>query len=133
MVREFGLSAELGPVGYPLGGSAFLGEGGAEFTSRPFAERTQAVIDVEVARLLREAEHRATAILTDHRPVLDELIALLLAEETVDGAVVYRLAGRAEPKSGAARTVAPERADARRQVPAGGAPGGDGDATRPAP
>jgi cell division protease FtsH len=123
MVREFGLSAELGPVGYPLGGSAFLGPGGAEFSSRPFAEQTQAVIDAEVARLLRGAEHRATAILTAHRPVLDQLVALLLAEETVDGSVVYRLAGRPEPTSGAARTVAPGRAGIERQPPTSGTSG----------
>ena len=129
MVREFGLSAELGPVGYPLGGSAFLGEGGAEFSTRPFAEQTQAVIDAEVARLLREAEHRAKAILTEHRPVLDELVALLQTEETVDGSVVYRLAGRPEPTSGAARTVAPERDHVERRPPTSGASdAGDGTA-----
>src|SRR5262249_46769656 len=57
MVREFGLSAALGPVGYPEGGSVFLG-GGAGMSSRPFAEATQAEIDSEVSRLLREAEER---------------------------------------------------------------------------
>ena len=29
MVREFGLSSTLGPVGYPSGGSVFLGGGGS--------------------------------------------------------------------------------------------------------
>src|SRR6202034_569266 len=56
MVREFGLSPALGPVGYPEGGSVFLsGGGGQGMSSRPFAEETQATIDREVARLLREA------------------------------------------------------------------------------
>src|ERR1019366_5571703 len=45
MVREFGLSPAVGPVGYPVGGSMFLGEGGGAFSSRPFAEQTQAAID----------------------------------------------------------------------------------------
>ena len=67
MVREFGLSPSLGPVGYPLGGSVFLGGGGTEFSSRPFAEETQAAIDSEVARLLREAEQRAVETLRAHR------------------------------------------------------------------
>ena len=133
MVREFGLSAELGPVGYPLGGSAFLGPGGAEFSSRPFAEQTQAVVDAEVARLLREAEHRATSILTAHRPVLDELVALLLADETVDGSVVYRLAGRPEPSSGAPRTVAPERAGLERSPPTSGTSSAGDDTALPNP
>jgi len=109
MVREFGLSDRLGPVGYPLGGSSFLGSGGVEFSSRPFAEQTQALIDAEVSRLLREAEQRAVGILTGHRAVLDQLVALLVAEETVDGSVVYRLAGRPEPQEGAGMTVAPGR------------------------
>ncbi|MGA8296081.1 MAG: ATP-dependent zinc metalloprotease FtsH, partial [Acidimicrobiales bacterium] len=59
MVREFGLSSTLGPVGYPTGGSAFLGPGGEGFSSRPFAEETQAEIDKEVSRLVSEAEKRA--------------------------------------------------------------------------
>ncbi len=110
MVREFGLSDAVGPVGYPSGGSVFLGGGSAGFSSRPFAEQTQAAVDAEVARLLREAEHRAVAVLTEHRPVLDKLVALLLANETVDGSEVYALAGVPEPVSGEGMTVAPERA-----------------------
>src|ERR1035438_3498838 len=59
MIREFGLSAAIGPVGYPEGGSVFLGGAGPGMSSRPFAEATQAKIDGEVARLLREAEATA--------------------------------------------------------------------------
>jgi cell division protease FtsH len=94
MVREFGLSDKLGPIGYPEGGSVFLGPGGPGMSSRPFAEATQAEIDKEVSRLLRQAEERAIALLRDHRPELDSLVSLLLEKETVDGADVYRLAGR---------------------------------------
>jgi cell division protease FtsH len=93
MVREYGLSAKLGPIGYPEGGSVFLG-GGAPMSSRPFAEATQAEIDMEVSRLLREAEERAVSLLKEHRGVLDSLVSELLEKETVDGSVVYRLAGR---------------------------------------
>ena len=93
MVREFGLSKTLGPVGYPEGGSVFLGGGGPGMSSRPFAEATQAEIDREVAMLLREAEKRAVELLTEHRSVLDALTNLLLEDETVDGSEVYRLAG----------------------------------------
>ncbi len=35
MVREFGLSATLGPVGYPSGGSVYLGGGGASSRAGP--------------------------------------------------------------------------------------------------
>src|SRR5260221_10439835 len=98
MVREFGLSDKLGPIGYPQGGSVFLGGGGNGFTSRPFAESTQAAIDAEVARLLREAEQTAVGLIKTHREMLAELVELLLERETVDGAEVYRIAGRPVPE-----------------------------------
>jgi cell division protease FtsH len=112
MVREFGLSKTLGPVGYPEGGSVFLGGGGPGMSSRPFAEATQAEIDREVAMLLREAEKRAVELLTEHRSVLDALTNLLLEDETVDGSEVYRLAGLPDrsalpPSVAVPATVAP--------------------------
>ena len=114
MVREFGLSKTLGPVGYPEGGSVFLGGGGPGMSSRPFAEATQAEIDREVAMLLREAEKRAVELLTEHRSVLDALTDLLLEDETVDGSEVYRLAGLPDrsatpPSVARPATVAPRR------------------------
>jgi cell division protease FtsH len=99
MVREFGLSKTLGPIGYPEGGSVFLGGGGAPYSSRPFAEATQAEIDNEVSALLRDAEKRAIALLTAHRGELDSLVDLLLEKETVDGKDVYRIAGQPDRSS----------------------------------
>src|SRR5690349_12433344 len=99
MVREFGLSKALGPVGYPEGGSVFLGGGGAPMSSRPFAEATQAEIDKEVAALLRQAEQRAVSLRTDNRSKLDALTNSLLEMETVDGSEVYRIAGRPDRSS----------------------------------
>jgi len=98
MVREFGLSPKLGPVGYPEGGSVFLGGGGAAMSSRPFAESTQATIDSEVSRLLREAEQRAVDLIRAHRPELEQLVDLLLEQETVDGSAVYRIVGKPVPE-----------------------------------
>jgi cell division protease FtsH len=96
MIREFGMSPVLGPVGYPEGGSVFLGGGGPGMSSRPYAEATQAAIDGEVSKLLRQAEDRAVKLLQAHRPELDSLVDLLLERETVDGSDVYRLAGRSD-------------------------------------
>jgi cell division protease FtsH len=98
MIREFGLSPALGPVGYPEGGSVFLGGGGSALSSRPFAEATQAIIDGEVARLLREAEQTAVGLIRAHRAELGRIVQLLLEKETVDGAEVYRIAGRPVPE-----------------------------------
>jgi cell division protease FtsH len=111
MVREFGLSKKLGPVGYPDGGSVFLGGGGPGMSSRPFAEATQAEIDREVADLLRQAENRAVELLKGHREQLNSLVGLLLEKETVDGKDVYRLAGQSDrsptPSATTPATVAP--------------------------
>jgi cell division protease FtsH len=98
MVREFGLSPALGPVGYPEGGSVFLGGGGSGLSSRPFAEDTQAKIDSEVARLLREAEQSAVNTIRSHHYELGQLVSLLLETETVDGSEVYRIVGRPVPQ-----------------------------------
>ncbi len=115
-VRLGGRAVELvclGPVGYPQGGSMFLGSGGGGLSSRPIAEATQAAIDAEVARLLREAEERASDLLGNHRGELDRLVDLLLEDETVDGTAVYQLAGLPTPgETAAATTMAPRRAAA---------------------
>jgi len=114
MVREFGLSSKLGPVGYPEGGSVFLGGGGGPgLSSRPFAESTQAQIDAEVSRLLREAEERAVSLIRAHHDELCRLAGLLLEKETVDGDEVYRLLGRPVPERHPdAQQIAPARVGA---------------------
>jgi cell division protease FtsH len=69
-------------------------------SSRPYAEATQAEIDKEVSKLLRDAEDRAIKLLQTHRSELDALVGLLLKRETVDGADVYRLADRPDRSPG---------------------------------
>ena len=98
MVREYGLSDKVGPVGYPEGGSVFLGGGSSGFSSRPFAESTQAAIDAEVARLLRQAEQTAVELIRAHKDMLDRLVERLLEHETVDGDEVYRIVGKPTPR-----------------------------------
>lgn len=89
MVREYGMSRALGPVGFAQEPPGYLGA--HERLSRPYAEATQRLIDEEVATLLREAEQRAAELLTRHRTALDRLTALLLERETVDGEDVRRV------------------------------------------
>jgi cell division protease FtsH len=91
MIREFGMSPALGPVGFASGSPLYLGS--EEVKSRPYAEATQRVIDEEVATLLRDAEQRATATLTHHRRALDRLTKLLLERETIDGTTVDDILG----------------------------------------
>ncbi len=113
MVREFGLSPVLGPVGYPEGGSVFLGGGGPGLSSRPFAEETQAKIDAEVSAMLSRAEKRAVQLLNENQAKLRRLVDLLLANETINGSDVYAIAGVPEPSGvDAGWTLAPQRAAA---------------------
>jgi cell division protease FtsH len=86
MVREYGLSAEMGPVAYPEPAARYLNASAAD---RPYADATQRLVDREVTRLLREAEERAMQVLEHNRAALTQLTDRLLDEETLDGSVVY--------------------------------------------
>ncbi|MCK2216908.1 ATP-dependent zinc metalloprotease FtsH [Actinomadura sp. ATCC 31491] len=87
MVRDFGLSGRLGPVGY--GSDSLVLDGGDDSPlRRGYSEHTQRLIDQEVALLLRTAEQRAAGLLRAHRAALDRLTGLLIEQETVDGDAV---------------------------------------------
>ena len=94
MVREFGLSPKIGPVGYTTqdepGGVPGL-------HGRPYADGTQANIDAEVARLLREAEDRAERCIIERREVFDRIVERLLDVEVVDGEEIYALLDKPMP------------------------------------
>jgi len=104
MVREYGMSERVGPVGLAGGSPMYLG--GEEVQRRPYAEETQRVIDEEVAGLLREAEQRALSLLGEHRAALDRLVESLLTYETVDGSQVLAAIGDAGTPEAAARVRA---------------------------
>jgi cell division protease FtsH len=87
MVREFGFSTEIGPIGYGPDGPSRDNP----FAGRVYAEATQRAIDREVARLLREAESRATGLLVDHLDLLHRAVDLLLERETVSGSELAAL------------------------------------------
>jgi cell division protease FtsH len=106
MVREFGMSERLGPVGFAEDSPQYLGQ--QQVTSRPYAESTQRVIDEEVEKLLHEADARAGSLLQAHRGALDKVIALLLEKETIDGSDVVAAVGA--PKEPEAPIVVGEAA-----------------------
>jgi cell division protease FtsH len=95
MIREFGMSARLGPIGYSDDSPQYLG--GQQTSSRPYAEDTQRVIDEEVERLLHEADERARSLLQTHRQALDQVVGLLLEKETIDGSEVEAAVGGRAP------------------------------------
>ncbi|HYL06744.1 MAG TPA: hypothetical protein VE075_11930, partial [Thermoanaerobaculia bacterium] len=88
MVCEWGMS-DLGPLSY---GSkeepVFLGR---DFAQRAdYSEDTALRIDREVSRIVQHAYVQATAVLTEHRDVLERLAQELLERESLDGEEVYR-------------------------------------------
>ena len=89
MVREWGMSAEIGPMAWGGGGQVFLGED--LMHTKDYSEDTSRVIDDEVEKILRAVETRALDVLTEHRGGLDAIAAALLEHETIDGATVGRL------------------------------------------
>ena len=93
MVREWGMSEEIGPMAWGSQGQVFLGED--LMHTRDYSEDTSRVIDDEVERILRGQEERALEVLTRHRGGLDAVAKALLAQESIDGLEVGRLVDEA--------------------------------------
>jgi cell division protease FtsH len=89
MVREWGMSEELGPMAWGSQGMVFLGED--LLHSRDYSEDTARVVDAEISRILRHQEERAIELLSHHRGGLDAVARGLLERETLDGEEVGRL------------------------------------------
>ncbi len=89
MVREWGMSGELGPMAWGSQGMVFLGED--LMHSRDYSEDTSRIIDAEVAKILLEQEKRAIEHLTRHRSGLEAVAHALLERETLDGSEVAAL------------------------------------------
>jgi Peptidase family M41 len=96
MVREWGMSDQIGPMAWGSQGQVFLGED--LMHSRDYSEDTSRVIDAEVERILRDQEERALEVLSRHRGGLDAVARALLDDETIDGATVGKLVDTAYGK-----------------------------------
>jgi cell division protease FtsH len=84
MVCNWGMSEELGPQQF--GNNQELMFLGREVSrEQNYSEETARRIDVEVARLLREAHTQALESVTTHRDKLEMIAERLLEHETIDG------------------------------------------------
>jgi len=86
MVVEYGMSTKVGPLSF--GSDGFRSAGGRPLFpgERPeFSDETARVIDEEVARLLREAQDKATEILDNDRENLRRLSDVLIEREVIEG------------------------------------------------
>jgi len=87
MVCDWGMSS-LGPLSFGAGDEpVFLGR---DFQNRAeYSDETARRIDAEVEQIVQAGHVRATAILTEHRAVLDHLAVELLEREVLEGDEVY--------------------------------------------
>jgi len=97
MVREWGMSARVGPMAWGQQGQVFLGED--LMHTRDYSDDTARVIDEEVERILREQQDRCRDVLRENRHGLDLVARALLGHETIEGTEVTRLLELAKPGS----------------------------------
>ncbi|CAN5800532.1 ATP-dependent zinc metalloprotease FtsH [soil metagenome] len=83
IVREYGMSEALGPIGYGSQQQVFLGEELSR--GNEYSEMTAEVIDREVQRILTSALDELVAQFEDLRPGLDAMADLLVEKESLTG------------------------------------------------
>ena len=97
MVAHWGMSDRVGPVAcHGSNEHPFLGRD--VYEQRDYGEHTAQVIDEEVTRILNEASHRATTLLSDNRDKLDKLAGELEDREMLDDTEVVAIVGPAVPR-----------------------------------
>ena len=89
MVREWGMSDEIGPMAWGSQNQVFLGEDIVQ--TRDYSDETARVIDEEIARILSEQQERCRRTLIEYRHGLDLVARALLEHETISGKEVERL------------------------------------------
>lgn len=89
MVREWGMSQEVGPMAWGSQGEVFLGEEIA--STRVYSDETARIIDEEVEKILRKQENRCRETLKANRQALDMVAQALLEHETIPGKEVVRI------------------------------------------
>jgi cell division protease FtsH len=92
MVRDYGMSGELGPVSLGEQGSPFL-QSAAIPELRSYSEQTARMVDAEIRRLTLEALERARSVLRANRGLVEALAARLLATEVVEEPELVRILG----------------------------------------
>ena len=89
MVGRWGMSSAIGPVAVlPQEGSGMLLPGVSETS-----EQTQQLVDQEVHRIVDTAHREVLTLLHAHRTQLDDLVAALLKQETLDQTDAYAAVG----------------------------------------
>ncbi|HEX7738007.1 MAG TPA: ATP-dependent zinc metalloprotease FtsH [Ktedonobacteraceae bacterium] len=90
MVTSWGMSERLGTISYseredPFAGTSLAGK------SHEYSEKTAAVIDGEVNRIVKWAYDRAVGLLSEHKLTLDRIARELRLHETIDARQLRRI------------------------------------------
>jgi cell division protease FtsH len=90
MVTSWGMSERLGTISYserddPFAGTALAGK------QHDYSEKTAAVIDTEVNRIVKWAYDRAVNLLSEHKTTLDRIARELRLHETIDARDLRRI------------------------------------------
>ncbi len=81
MVTQYGMSKKFGLIGLEIQASQYL-------DNRPVmncSDVTEAKIDQEVMKILKDSYEEAKRLLTEHRTTLDKIAAFLIEKETITG------------------------------------------------
>ena len=81
MVTEWGMSERVGPISYASDKEVFIGRDMASHVT--YSEETAAIIDEEVNKIVSEALVKARKLLSENKPLLDNMARLLIERETI--------------------------------------------------
>jgi cell division protease FtsH len=90
MVTSWGMSERLGTISYSDREDPFAGTSLAS-RSHDYSNKTAAVIDAEVNRIVKWAYERAVNVLTEHKTTLDRIARELRLHETIDAKQLRRI------------------------------------------
>ncbi len=99
MVREWGMSDQVGPMAWGNQNQVFLGDD--LMAGREYSDETARVIDEEVQKILVKQEMACRKLLDENRNALDLIARALLEHETISGDEVTRLIKAADGDSNA--------------------------------
>ena len=81
MVTQYGMSEKIGPVELQSSGQVFAGQG---YDQSPYSEKTAALVDEEIRRILNEGHEQALHIIETHREQHKAIAEALLKYETLN-------------------------------------------------
>ncbi len=123
MVTRWGMSEAIGPIAVDgQSPNGMLLPGAAETS-----QATQELIDHEVRRIVDEAHHDVTMLLTEHRDQLESLTRTLLEDETLDEDQSYAAARVPHPTPAERQAIRDERDSARAALGPGASSTPEGD------